>query len=146
MVPPTQLPLGSRASSRSSPATANSFSGAFASALGVAEPAGAHAVRIKVVDDVVVLPAVGHARRHVVELEVVAHLPGDVVIRAGGVTTHAQAADEGPLGVIQGHPAAEYVGPPDPLPYHEVRRRAVVRRVAAVGDVLVGGVRFLEPE
>src|SRR5207248_5386963 len=30
-VPPTQLPLGSRASSRSSPATANSFSGAFAS-------------------------------------------------------------------------------------------------------------------
>src|SRR2546427_6366385 len=31
MVPPTQLPLVSRASSRSSPATANSFSGAFAS-------------------------------------------------------------------------------------------------------------------
>src|SRR5216117_4577734 len=31
MVPPTQLPLGSRASSRSSPATANSFWGAFAS-------------------------------------------------------------------------------------------------------------------
>src|SRR5439155_13775127 len=30
MVPPTQLPLGSRASSRSSPATANSFSGACA--------------------------------------------------------------------------------------------------------------------
>src|SRR5437867_9211092 len=31
MVPPTQLPFGSCASSRSSPATANSFSGALAS-------------------------------------------------------------------------------------------------------------------
>src|SRR5213076_434562 len=70
-------------------------------ALRMAESAGAHAVHINVVDDVVVLPAVGHARRHEVEVEVVAHFPGDVVVRARRVTTHAQAADQNPIGVVQ---------------------------------------------
>src|SRR5438876_5730089 len=52
-------------------------------ALGVAEPARAHTVR-DVVDDVVVLAIVRHTGRHVVELEIVAHLPCDVVVGAGG--------------------------------------------------------------
>src|SRR5438445_13710763 len=68
-------------------------------ALGVAEPAGAHAVR-EVVDDVVVLATVRHTGRHVIEPEVVAHLPRDVVIRAGGGAAHAEAADERPQGVV----------------------------------------------
>src|SRR5437870_11614170 len=114
-------------------------------ALGVAEPAGAHTVR-DVVDDVVVLAAVRYAGRHVVELEIVAHLPGDVVVGAGSVATHAEAADEGPFGVVQRQAAAEHVGSADPLPDHEVLAGAVVGRVAAIGDLLVGRVGFLKSE
>src|SRR5205823_3811809 len=75
---------------------------------------------------------VGDARRHVVEPEIVAHLPGDVVIGAGRVTTHTKAAHERPVSVVQRETAAEHVGAPDPLPYHEVFRGAVVGRVAAI--------------
>src|SRR5438552_11994519 len=62
-------------------------------ALGVAEPAGAHTVR-DVVDDVVVLAAVRYAGRHVVELQIVAHLPGVYVVGAGSVATLVYAVDE----------------------------------------------------
>src|SRR5436190_22693242 len=93
-------------------------------ALGMAEPAGAHAV-LEVVVDVVVLPAVRYAGRHVIELEVVAHLPRDVVIRAGGVTAHAEAADELAIIIVQRQAGAGHVGPAGALPYHEVRPRAV---------------------
>src|SRR6266852_6679610 len=77
-------------------------------ALGVAEPARAHTVR-DVVDDVVVLAIVRHTGRHVVELEGKAHLPGDVVVGAGGVATHAEAADELPIGIVERQAAAEHV-------------------------------------
>src|SRR6266480_4879926 len=108
-------------------------------ALGVAEPAGAHTVR-DVVDDVVVLAAVRYAGRHVIELDIVAHLPGDVVVGAGSVATHAEAADERPVVIIQRHATAEHVGPADPLPDHEVVPGAVVGRVAAIGNLVVGRV------
>src|SRR5205807_8628720 len=63
--------------------------------LGVAEPAGTDTVR-DVVDDVVVAGVgaglfVGDARRHVVEPEIVAHLPGDVVIRSEEHTSELQS-------------------------------------------------------
>ncbi len=84
------------------------------------EPAGAHAIR-EIVDDIVVAWVgagrfVGDARRHVVEPEIVAHFPSDVMIGARGVTTHAEAADELPVSIVQRQAAAEHVGPPDPLP------------------------------
>src|SRR5205807_2245613 len=118
--------------------------------LGVAEPAGTDTVR-DVVDDVVVAGVgaglfVGDARRHVVEPEIVAHLPGDVVIGAGRVTTHTKAAHERPVSVVQRETAAEHVGAPDPLPHHEVFRGAVVARVAAIRHLVVRRVGFLEPE
>src|SRR5205823_2983078 len=98
-------------------------------ALGVAEPTDAHALRIKVVNDVIVLTAVRHAGRHVIEPEVVAHLPRDVVIRAGGITAHAEAADELPMVIVQRQAAPEHVGPPDWLPGDRTGfRRAAWRR------------------
>src|SRR2546430_13129988 len=114
-------------------------------ALRVAEPAGADTVR-DVVDDVVVLAAVRHTGRHVVELEIVAHLPGDVVVGAGSVATHAETADQRPVVIVQRYTTAEHVGPADALSHHEVVRGAVLGRVAAIGDVFVGRVGFLEPE
>src|SRR5437773_11519768 len=87
-------------------------------ALGVPEPAGAHAIR-EIVDDIVVAWVgagrfVGDARRHVVEPETVAHFPRAVMTRARGVTTHAAPADELPVSIVQPRAASEHVGPPDP--------------------------------
>ena len=68
------------------------------------------------------------------------------MIGAGGVTTHAEAADERAVSIVQGQAAAEHIGPPDPLPHHEVPQRAVEGRVAAIRHLIVGRVGFLEPE
>src|SRR5438046_10529466 len=118
--------------------------------LGVAEPAGTDTVR-DVVDDVVVAGVaaglfVGDSCRHVVEPEIVANLLVAVVIGALRVSTHTKAAHERPVSVVQRETAAEHVGAPDPLPYHEVFRGAVVGRVAAIRHLVVRRDGFLEPE
>src|SRR4029077_3795843 len=82
------------------------------------EAARALPARVDVVDDVVVLATVGDACRDVVELEVEAHLPTDIVVGAGRVATHAAAPDDVPARVVKRNPAPEHVRPADPLTHH----------------------------
>src|SRR5205814_10062971 len=97
--------------------------------------------------DAVVGPrSVGSAGRQVHWAVVVGHCPGDCVVGVGGITALHEAADEGPVGVIQGQAAAEDVDTPDPLSDHIVLEGAVVGRVTAIGDLFVGWVGFLESE
>jgi hypothetical protein len=82
----------------------------------------------------------------VVQLELVACAPGDVVVCAGGVTADADCAQQGSFGAIEGEAAAEDVDSADAAADHGVVPLAVVGRIAAVGDAGVDGIAFLKAE
>src|SRR5712692_5110643 len=112
----------------------------------VPEAARALPARVDVVNNVVVLATVGDARWHVVELEVEADLPADIVVGAGRVATHADPTDDVAARVVQRESAPEHVRSADALTHHVILGRPIARGLPAVGRVLVDRIGLLQPE
>src|SRR6266568_8594423 len=100
-----------------------------------------------VVDDIVRPRLIGtDSAGNMIELEGIARAPGDVVVRAGGVATDADGADEHTLRIVERKTAAKDIYSADAPADHRVVGCSVVIGVATVGDGNVEGVAGLEAE
>src|SRR5690349_20322877 len=90
----------------------------------------ARLVGLDVVDDRVIMVGRDTAR-HFVELERLAHAPGDVVIGAGRIAAGAEAADH-VLAVIERETAAEHDHAAEMLADQRILRAAGLGRIAAI--------------
>src|SRR6266567_4588614 len=70
----------------------------------------------------------------VIETEILAHAPSDVVIGAGSVSTHSNCADDFLTGPVQRQAAAEYVHSANDVPHHGVLGGAVFGRWTLIGN------------
>src|SRR5947209_16264331 len=68
--------------------------------------------------------------RDCIEMHLVAHLPGDHVIGARGVTAQSEAADNLAVAGVQRQPASKYNYSADRLAGHRIIRRSEGRRIA----------------
>src|SRR5438477_5649392 len=82
--------------------------------------------------------------REVVETEVVARPPRDVVIGARGIAADADGTDEHAVGVIERQTSSKYIHTADSEIDHRVVGRAVVARVPAVGGIGVDRIAMLK--
>src|SRR5258707_587715 len=87
-----------------------------------------------------------HTRWHMIQIECVADLPANHVIRARRVAAHADRASQKAGAVIEREPAAEYVDASNLLPHERVGQRAVSVRIASVGGCWIHGIAFLQPK
>lgn len=78
-----------------------------------------------VIDDVV-FPGLVDAFRHVIEIELMANLPGDVMILTGTVATDAKPSEKLTAAAIKRQPSAEHVDPADLVLEHGIAFRARV--------------------
>src|SRR5205807_7865277 len=70
----------------------------------------------------------GTRGRHVVEAQSVAHAPGDIVVGAGGIAAHADAANDNVARGVEGESSAEHVNAANPLANHRVGSGTVICR------------------
>lgn len=80
-----------------------------------------------------------HAEQ-MIETEKLPNSPGDIVIRAGGIAAHSDAADKNLSGRIQADAATEDVYPADLQTNHRVLVRTVPRGRSFVGGISVDWV------
>src|SRR5580692_29640 len=86
------------------------------------------------------------ASGNVVETQIMADSPGDVVVRAGRISAHANRANELTLGVVESQTAAEYIYAADFTADHGVVGLAVVRGSASISYAGIHGVAGLQAE
>lgn len=100
------------------------------------------------VKDDVVRPSgiTADAPRDMIQAEVIAGPPGNVVVRAGAVTADADGSDEYAFAVIEGKSASEDIHPADFLAAHLVVVLSVMFGVATVGNLGVNRIAVLQAE
>src|SRR5437588_6636432 len=82
--------------------------------------------------------------QEVVQRQIVAHAPGDVVIRAGGVAAYTHSSDEDPIGGVQCEPAAKHVHTANFVAHHGIAPSAVLGGRSRVRDARIHGVTLLK--
>ena len=100
-------------------------------------------VRCDVVDHVVVTGWTD-ARRNIVQVEGVTHLPGDDVVGARSVAAHADRADQFAVLIIEGKSTAEDVHTADFFTDQRIVVLAVILRRAFLGSVGIDRITVLE--
>ena len=85
----------------------------------------------------------GTRGRHVVEAQSVAHAPGDIVVGAGGIAAHADAANDNVARGVEGESSAEHVNAANPLANHRVGSGTVICR-SPVSDAGINGIAVLQ--
>src|SRR6185312_12041120 len=97
----------------------------------VAESAGAFAV-LEVQNHVVVVVGAG-SHRYVIEVQLMAHLPGNDVIGAGGISTESKSADNFALSIVKWEAAAKDDHPTDSFANHRICGRSKGGGIAKSG-------------
>ena len=112
-------------------------------------PGSACVVRIgdNVVNNVVRVIRVARHAAHseqVIESEIMANSPGNVMVGARSISADSYRADDGLSRGIERQAASKHIHATDLVAHHGVIRSAVERRDAAISDARIDGVALLQ--